>query len=119
MTDNTTTEDEWTNLLGDVVKAGRASRAGVKDDYGKIRAGLVLGDFSKALEEVAKVGTFGARKYSPSGWKTVPDKEERYYDALWRHLLQDAYAKCDEESGLDHLSHAAWNILALIQSRYD
>jgi hypothetical protein len=30
---------------------------------------------------------------------------------MWRHLLSDGI---DEESGLDHLYHAAWNILAVI-----
>lgn len=36
---------------------------GVKDDSGKILAG-VLADFAKALESVATVGTYGAAKYT-------------------------------------------------------
>jgi len=87
-----------------------SAEAGVKYDAGKPRAGLVLGGFNKALMEVAKVGTFGAEKYTPNGWKTVdPD---RYRDALFRHLMQDGV---DEESGLAHLAHAAWNVLALLE----
>ena len=89
-----------------------------KYDEGKILAGLVLGSFAKALEEVAKVGTFGANKYTPNGWKSVPMAQDRYYDALWRHLLASNYQPTDEDSGLDHLAHAAWNILALLQFRY-
>lgn len=92
---------------------------GEKHDQGKIRAGLVLSDFAKALEDVSMVGTFGANKYSEHGWKYVPDSYARYYDALWRHLLQETYEPSDTESGLSHLAHAAWNILALIQIKHN
>lgn len=88
---------------------------GVKYDQGKPRTGLMISDFSAALTEVATVSTFGANKYSPSGWKTVPDARERYWDALHRHLLAMSTTDKDEESGLDHLAHAAWNALAVLQ----
>jgi len=90
---------------------------GEKFDEEKIRAGLVLGDFAHALEKVAQVGTYGANKYSPKGWMDVPDAYQRYYDALWRHLLADCSQTRDEESRLEHLAHAAWNILALLELR--
>lgn len=83
---------------------------GLKYDDGKILAAL-LKDFSPALADVAAVGTFGAKKYTRGNWLFVEDGAQRYEDALWRHLLQDG---ADPESGLDHLAHAAWNILALI-----
>ncbi|MDD3965320.1 MAG: DUF5664 domain-containing protein [Candidatus Moranbacteria bacterium] len=88
---------------------------GAKLDSGKNRLGLVLGDFARALEEVGRVGTFGAAKYSPRGWVEVPNGIDRYHDALYRHLL--SYAKDDlrdKDSGLLHLSHACWNSLALL-----
>lgn len=87
---------------------------GVKHDEGKIM-GQLLGDFSRALMGVAEVGTFGAHKYTRGGWQTVPDAYQRYYDALWRHLLQANHEDQDVESGLTHLEHAAWNILAVIE----
>lgn len=87
---------------------------GVKHDQGKIM-GQLLGDFSRALMGVAEVGTFGAHKYTRGGWQTVPDAYQRYYDALWRHLLQANHEDRDVESGLTHLEHAAWNILAVIE----
>ena len=87
---------------------------GVKHDQGKVM-GQLLGDFSRALLGVAEVGTFGANKYTRGGWLSVPEGEQRYYDALWRHLLQANQTDKDEESGLTHLEHAAWNILALIE----
>ena len=88
----------------------------VKHDEGKIRAGLVLGDFSAALEEVCKVGTFGAEKYSAHGWLEVPDASERYTDAMLRHYLAHAQGiATDPESGLPHLAHLAWNALAVLE----
>lgn len=91
-----------------------AALEGVKHDQGKVK-GQLLGDFSRALVGVAEVGTFGAAKYTRGGWQTVPDAKQRYYDALWRHLLLANQEAQDEESGLTHLEHAAWNILALIE----
>lgn len=88
-------------------------RPGAKLDAGKNRLGLVLGGFKNALKEVGKVGTFGANKYTPNGWKSVPAGLDRYTDALYRHLF--ASDDIDPESGLDHYAHAAWNILAILE----
>lgn len=91
---------------------------GAKLDAGKSRLGLVLGGFARALQQVGYVGTYGADKYSPNGWRSVENGEERYLDALYRHLLADAAGECiDEGSGLTHFSHAAWNILAVLEIR--
>ena len=92
--------------------------AGVKHDQGKPMVGLMLTDFSRALEAVASVTTFGAGKYSPSGWLAVPEAERRYTDALCRHLLADLRGEAtDAESGQPHLAHAAWNVLAVLELR--
>lgn len=88
----------------------------VKHDKGKTRAHLVLSDFANALEAVAEVGTFGANIYSESGWLNVPDGEKRYLDALMRHYLEHCKGvELDEESGLKHLAHFAWNALAVLE----
>jgi hypothetical protein len=61
------------------------------------------------------VGTFGAEKYTDNGWMDVPDGEARYTDALLRHVLADLGGRSeDEESGLLHAAHAAWNALAVL-----
>jgi hypothetical protein len=88
---------------------------GAKLDRGKPRTGLVLGGFANALIEVAKVGTFGAEKYTDNGWKVVPNGYARYTDALFRHLLDEQLH--DDESGLLHDAHAAWNALARLELR--
>jgi len=87
---------------------------GAKLDDGKVLAG-VLSDFSLALLEIAKVGTFGAKKYSRGGWQHVENGQERYFDALWRHLLKERHEPTDKDSGLLHSAHMAWNALARLE----
>lgn len=89
------------------------NEAGAKLDAGKNRCGLVLFGFARALQEVSKVGTYGANKYTDNGWTEVPDGERRYTDAMLRHLLREATGEeCDPDTGLRHAAHAAWNALA-------
>lgn len=88
---------------------------GVKNDEGKIRLGLVIKGFARGLLEVGRVGTFGANKYTDDGWQSVKDGQQRYLDALYRHLATwHCGEQNDEESGLCHLAHAAWNALAIL-----
>lgn len=89
---------------------------GAKLDAGKNRLGLVFGGFSLALEEVGRVGTYGAQKYTDYGWSTVPNGIERYTDAMYRHLLAEANGKdFDKDTNLLHAAHAAWNALARLE----
>jgi len=84
-----------------------------KHDEGKPMVGLMMDDFSLALMEVAKVSTFGIEKYKERGsWKKVQDASNRYEDALCRHSLQKGR---DNESGLLHKAHRAWNALAVLE----
>lgn len=90
-----------------------ANDPGSKLDAGKNRLGLVLGGFALALEEVGRVGTFGAAKYAPNGWMSVPGGVERYTDAMYRHLMKEAQGELiDPDSGTFHAAQAAWNALA-------
>ncbi|MDZ4378781.1 MAG: dATP/dGTP diphosphohydrolase domain-containing protein [Xanthomonadaceae bacterium] len=87
--------------------------AGAKLDAGKARLGLVLCGFARALQAVGEVGTYGASKYTDHGWVKVPDGEQRYTDALLRHLMREAIGEDrDPETGLLHAAHTAWNALA-------
>jgi len=90
--------------------------SGSKLDGGKIRVGLMLMDFPNALTEVALVTTYGANKYSDSGWRDVPNGVSRYTDALGRHLLGESVEGIyDMESGLMHAAQVAWNSLARLE----
>lgn len=80
--------------------------AGLKYDSEKPRVGLLSADMPRAIEEVAKVLTYGAEKYAPGNWQHVDNAEQRYLDASWRHELQRAKGESkDAETGLDHLAH--------------
>lgn len=87
-----------------------------KHDQEKLKYTLIPPSLN---EEVAKVLTFGARKYDANNWKKV-DNPDRYVDALYRHLeLWRAGETHDQESKLHHLAHAATNIAFLIELGYD
>ena len=80
---------------------------GLKFDAGKLRYSLIPPEATAALAEVL---TFGARKYAPNSWQTVPNAPERYLDALMRHL--EAYRSgdlIDSESNLPHVYHLLCN----------
>lgn len=85
---------------------------GVKLDTSKTQADLLL-SFSRALEEVAKVSTFGAEKYTRDGWVSVENGIERYRAAAMRHLFKTEREAMDSESGLSHMAHMIWNWLAV------
>lgn len=93
-----------------------ANEPGAKLDAGKCRMGLVLHGFALALQEVGRVGTYGARKYSDNGWAHVPDGQGRYTDAMYRHLMREAAGELlDRDTELHHAAHAAWNALARLE----
>lgn len=92
----------------------------------KPRASLI---FTKAQLEVAKVGTMGAIVYGDQDWRNNPLPWSKHMDAAIRHMLDynngirkdidlncpDCNSnKCEKHSGLSHLAHAAWRILALL-----
>jgi len=65
--------------------------------------------------EVARVSEHGAGKYGPLDWEEGQSFSTLLNSAM-RHLLKamrNPLAR-DTESGLFHLGHAAWNILALL-----
>lgn len=86
---------------------------GAKLDANKVRFSLTIGGFARALEQVARVSTFGAQKYTDNGWVAVPNGIERYTDAMYRHLMAEHRLEAtDPDSGLLHAAHTAWNALA-------
>jgi hypothetical protein len=91
----------------------KGTAAGVKHDAEKTRMDLWP---PIALERVAEVLTYGARKYIPEGWRSVPDAKARYTAALLRHLTAVMKGEArDPESGLLHLAHVATNAAFLLE----
>lgn len=92
------------------------NQPGAKLDANKPNLDLVLGDFSRALIEVGRIGTFGANKYSKSGWLKVDNAKERYQSAELRHYFKEKIeGEFDLDSGLLHSAHRAWNALAYLE----
>lgn len=93
-----------------------AHEPGSKLDAGKRRPALVLGGFANALDAVTAVGTYGAKKYTDNGWRTVPNGIERYTEAMLRHWLKEVKGELhDPETELLHAAHLAWNALARLE----
>jgi len=65
-----------------------------------------------ALKRVANVFEDGAFHYGDRNWeKGMP--VSRYVDSALRHIFQVLDGRTDE----DHLAHAAWNLLAAMQTQ--
>lgn len=90
-----------------------APKIGEKHDLDKTRWDLMPW---RALECVAQVMTYGAKKYCEDGWREVPGWKKRYFSAAFRHILAWMRGeKLDPESGLPHLAHATCCILFLLE----
>lgn len=79
---------------------------------GKLRMSLVPASYS---QYAAKVLEYGAIKYSANNWRKGGNWSE-IYESLQRHI--DSFREgedFDPESGLPHLSHAAFNLMVLIE----
>lgn len=83
-----------------------------KDVTGKPKLGSIP---YEALVAVANVREYGTKKYGgdANGWMEVESKDfvEAGIRHLYRHLHEDSI---DDESGLQHLAHAACSILLAI-----
>lgn len=84
---------------------------GVKYDGGKLPIGLISGT---ALNILAAVLQFGAKKYAPRNWELGMDWS-RVWDAAQRHLWAWWQGESnDPETGLSHLGHAFCCIMFLV-----
>jgi hypothetical protein len=118
---------EPTSYKGDgdkLLRSGERDPSGIDPKSGgaKLDAGKpclwrgAVDYFPGALRAVATVSTFGATKYSWKGWSTVPEGFERYSDAMVRHLVAESEkGPWDNDSGILHAAHAAWNALARLE----
>jgi hypothetical protein len=85
--------------------------SGVKHDNGKPMMSLLP---PEALEEIAKVFTFGSKKYNAHNWRGGFNYS-RVLDAVMRHINAfNAGQDNDIETGLSHLAHASCGLMFLI-----
>lgn len=95
------TRNDWEEYKNKTVSA---QPLGTKADDGKVMMGAMPPHAELA---VARVLTFGAKKYSRGNWAHVENSDERYMDAALRHI--NTYRRgeqTDSETGENHLSHA-------------
>lgn len=86
---------------------------GIKYDGDKPRMSLIP---PKAILEVAKVLTYGSKKYSAENWRKVPEAHQRYLDAALRHINQYHQGQIiDNETGINHLAHAICSLLFIVE----
>lgn len=98
---------------------------GAKLDAGKAPVWQGLFDyFPRACMSVADLSAYGASKYSWKGWEKVPDGENRYGNAVGRHILKeaieglydlDAANDPDYPATVLHATQQAWNAMARLE----
>ena len=96
-----------------------------KADAGKRRPSLIQVGFAKAIRLVQATMEYGGIKYEAHSWRKVPDAKARYLEAAERHRqdrmlwLQEHPAEhigaVDHESGLPHIAHEVFNLMALME----
>ena len=109
------------------IKEGEDSSSSLDErKNGKIRMELVDQGFPLALMELGRVMTWANENkgYKDHDWKQLPDAEKGFKGAAARHRVkfdaQRAFGNemldcVDEESGIIHLAHEAFNVLALLE----
>lgn len=71
-----------------------------------------------ALLDIAKVYDFGAIKYGAHNWCSGLEWDKGTSASLERHLLKWRSGEdVDEESGLPHDLHIAWNAITMVAHR--
>lgn len=87
-------------------------KEGVKFDADKPRMDLLS---PVALEEIAKVMTFGAKKYGDNNWRKGL-AWSRVLGAALRHIFAFIRGEdVDRETGFSHLSHASCCLMFLLE----
>lgn len=98
------------------VRVADATKEGRK--VGKVRMDLVMQDMPRAIEALARVMTWAldAKGYKESDWLHVPDAINKYSGGMHRHDNKEKRGQeFDEESGLEHAVHTAWNAMARVE----
>ena len=100
-------------------KQAQKENKGIKNNQNKPQISLLFKQFPKALEAVAKCSEYGHQKYKETdedylNFKRVDGGSKAYADAGLRHRTF-VEKTLDEDSGLPHAWHIAWNALAELQ----
>ena len=93
------------------------SQMGQPDVAGRFSTGKIRHDLISpwALNELAKVYTYGTQKYDDDNWWKGLKWKHDVFGCILRHVWKWFRGeKFDDESGVHHLAHAAWNCFTLM-----
>ena len=90
------------------------SKEGIKYDSNKPRLAEMIISFREALTELCKVYEFGLNKYGKDNFRELDNGKNRYLNAFVRHMVAEKDNPTDEESGIRHSAHMAFNALAYL-----
>lgn len=94
-------------------EAQMGQKEGARFSSGKNRFDLVP---PWSMDQIAQVYTYGTRKYDDDNWWKGLRWKRDVLGCIFRHVWKWVRGeKWDDESGLHHLAHAAWNCIALME----
>lgn len=109
-------ENELRRMLRQERPKSFSYKPGKKHNQNKPQMSRLFEQFPNALQIIVLASTYGANKYSEgSQWDnflSVPGGSKSYLDATLRHFIDPDN---QDESGLPHIGHFAWNALAALE----
>jgi hypothetical protein len=86
---------------------------------GKVPLSYIL-HLPNFMQGLSRVYQYGAAKYSDFNWKKGNKPDTEYLDSALRHIFSWTNGEeYDKESGLNHLLHAAWNLITLFELNHN
>lgn len=97
-------------------KSKKSNGQALRYNQGKPSSWYIL-HYPKVIEVIARILEVGEVKYEKMNWKKGGNPDEDYLGACIRHLCKfvnnpDPF---DEEYGTNHLGHAIWNLMTLME----
>lgn len=89
-----------------------------QETAGRFSAGKIRHDLMPpwSIDQIAQVYTYGTIKYDDDNWWKGLRWKKDVFGCILRHIWKWFRGEInDDESGLHHLAHAAWNCIALME----
>ncbi len=105
------------NKIKEFIRSIEEEKLMGQETAGRFSAGKMRHDLIApwALNELAKVYTYGTQKYDDDNWWKGLRWKKDVFGCILRHVWKWFRGeRFDDESGVHHLAHAAWNCFALM-----
>jgi len=112
--DQLVTEQEMKQYIRSTEEESQLGQDGAaRFSEGKTRHDLVA---PWALDQIARVYTYGTQKYDDDNWWKGLKWKKDVFGCILRHVWKWFRGEVnDDESGIHHLAHAAWNCMTLME----